>query len=473
MCLRQLCGVLAGARLPSADADAAHRAIALRALALASEAWRRAWTDAGASAASRWRGVDKLVKDGENALATARREASRLTACASAPGDAASRGVGAVAAEAAAAASATYAALVTCGARAPGAEAAQETFAAPVLRDDDDDDGDDGGGAGGGGGGGGATRDPRAWPTRVFASRALATALAPGHPTHAGTPRSRECLAPAMTLLALTAASEAASGGVGPLAAALFAHPAARALHEGATRGPGAAAATRLQRAARGEVDGTEGLNVAATREFFGVAANASDGGAPRARGAQRRRRRRRRRARRRPRRRALQSGGGLQGQRGGALRVAARVHGANGRGRARARRRAVPASRARVPRARVFCPRRKRKRKRKRKRRRRGGRVHARRERTPRARRVARRRRRRRGAMARGRVEDGRVRGARGRSRRAARVARALHSFGGAARGAKRPTARARRPAARISLSLSAARSRRRFSRARETTRR
>ena len=75
MCLRQLCGALAGARLPSADADAAHRAIALRALALASEAWRRAWTDAGASAASRWRGVDKLVKDGENALATARREA--------------------------------------------------------------------------------------------------------------------------------------------------------------------------------------------------------------------------------------------------------------------------------------------------------------------------------------------------------------------------------------------------------------
>ena len=66
MCLRQLCGVLAGARLPSADADAAHRAIALRALALASEAWRRAWTDAGASAASRWRGVDKLVKEDIN-----------------------------------------------------------------------------------------------------------------------------------------------------------------------------------------------------------------------------------------------------------------------------------------------------------------------------------------------------------------------------------------------------------------------
>jgi hypothetical protein len=191
------------------------------------------------------RGVEKLAKDGESALIALAHEATRMSTLEAAVeagvGTSRGRAMGAVAAEAAAAAAAVWAALVASGARPAGAAAFQSFFIPPALESS-------------------SLSSPAAsaaWPTRVFAQRALAALIAPGSPLAVAVSRYQGYpfvadgdLTPSLTLWALSAASDVATGGVGPLAAALFAHPALPALNEGAAAGPAAAAVTRLQVAA-------------------------------------------------------------------------------------------------------------------------------------------------------------------------------------------------------------------------------
>ena len=267
-CIRQLRGALSGAHnLPRAHVDPAPRALACRALATAAAAWLDAVTSEEytrkrqtpretpseslatndlndeASEDAGWRGLETLCKEGEAALASLASEAAVVSSEAAAVtvGSSTARAVAAVAVEAAAAAAVMWAALVASGACPPGAAALQQCFVPPVLR---------------------APTLAAAWPARVFAQRVLAALLAPGSPLYYRSLRrlksaqttpwdppavEEEDLTPALALWALAAGADAATGGVTPLAAVLFAHPSLPVLNEGAAAGAGAAAVARLQ----------------------------------------------------------------------------------------------------------------------------------------------------------------------------------------------------------------------------------
>ena len=171
--------------------------------------------------------------------------------------------------------------------------------------------------------------DPTAddWPARLFAQRALADVFFHRGASDVGRERASD-LAPAMALWATSAGADAVSGGVGPLAAALFSRPSLRVLGEGAAAGAGAESVARLQSrcAERGD-------DATSTIAFAPAGSNASRDAARRrraGRGVDARR-------------------GGISSERGGARRRAARLRGRGRRGRVSARRRRVSASRARV----------------------------------------------------------------------------------------------------------------------------
>ena len=237
-------------RSPSpASHDPAPRASVCRAVALAADAWRTAALANPARFAAT-KGAEKLARDGEAALAALANEAARCVgertasrngtrretcrrtnrvaerdATRRAPGTSAGRAIGAVVAEAARAAATVWSALVASRARPADVDAAQAHFARPELVDD-------------------PTADD--WPARLFAQRALADVFFHRGASDVGRERASD-LAPAMALWATSAGADAVSGGVGPLAAALFSRPSLRVLGEGAAAGAGAESVARLQ----------------------------------------------------------------------------------------------------------------------------------------------------------------------------------------------------------------------------------
>ena len=252
-CLRQMRAALAPGRLPSAAVDPAPLAAAARAVRVAAEAWLACARRRGKEAFKSDKGADLLAKEGEaaiDALFAAAAEAGAETRVGDAgetsesressqttelpvPGTDLARRAGIVVAEAAAAAATTYAALVASGARPEGAAETQTRFCAFLFLPRSARD----------------TRD--SWPSRVFALRALAALLVPNTWLSLETSAcsSAESLVPALAAWAATA-SDAAAGGVGPLAAALFKHPRLPRLNEGAAAGDAdaAEAVARLQR---------------------------------------------------------------------------------------------------------------------------------------------------------------------------------------------------------------------------------
>jgi hypothetical protein len=253
-CLRQMRAALAPGRLPSAARDPAPLAAAARAVRVAAEAWLACARRRGKEAFKSDKGADLLAKEGEaaiDALFAAAAEAGAETRVGDAgetsesressqttelpvPGTDLARRAGIVVAEAAAAAATTYAALVASGARPEGAAETQTRFCAFLCLPRSARD----------------TRD--SWPSRVFALRALAALLVPNTWLSLETSAcsSAESLVPALAAWAASAASDAAAGGVGPLAAALFKHPRLPRLNEGAAAGDAdaAEAVARLQR---------------------------------------------------------------------------------------------------------------------------------------------------------------------------------------------------------------------------------
>jgi hypothetical protein len=221
---------------------------------VAAEAWLACARRRGKEAFKSDKGADLLAKEGEaaiDALFAAAAEAGAETRVGDAgetsesressqttelpvPGTDLARRAGIVVAEAAAAAATTYAALVASGARPEGAAETQTRFCAFLCLPRSARD----------------TRD--SWPSRVFALRALAALLVPNTWLSLETSAcsSAESLVPALAAWAASAASDAAAGGVGPLAAALFKHPRLSRLNEGAAAGDAdaAEAVARLQR---------------------------------------------------------------------------------------------------------------------------------------------------------------------------------------------------------------------------------
>ena len=271
MCLRQLCAPLScsnkgsNCALPAASADPAARAVAVRAVGCAADAWikrRSSLNEAVLQKNGQKTHLGRLAREGEAALAALAAEAVRAREDAAdrrrssssslEDGERVAAAHGAVVAEAAEAAAWMHAALVSCGACQRGAAAAQVRFCEPELfravgagvessKGNDHARVDD------------ERYSAGCWRSRLFAQRALAALLAPGPPHLATTCATRgadETLGDALALWALGAGSDARAGSGCALASALFSHPAAMELAEGAPpSGPGAARVLRLRRA--------------------------------------------------------------------------------------------------------------------------------------------------------------------------------------------------------------------------------
>ena len=272
VCFEQLRAALAPGRCPSAARDPAPLAAAARAAGVAAKAWLACARRRGREAFAATRGADVLAREGEAAIDA---RAAAASASETQPDGAATRArlepgtrlaarAGVVVAEASAAAATVFAALVASGARPAGAAAAQARFCAFLAEPEEGTEGTEGAE--------GfaarvpnesafvsrrtrAARDPSSvsWPSRVFALRALAATLVPDTwgSLETSACASADALVPALAAWAASAVSDATSGGVGPLAAALFAHPRLPRLNEGAAAGDAdaAEAVARLQRA--------------------------------------------------------------------------------------------------------------------------------------------------------------------------------------------------------------------------------
>lgn len=260
-CLRQLRGALSITRCPLPSDDPTPLTMVCRAVGIASSSWLVRARTVGPEIFSKIKGWELLTKEGEatidtlyalakNSSISGDDESSILT-----PGTDDARRIGIVIAEAAAAAATTYAALVASGAQAVGAAATQTRFCKFLEAYV-------------------SAESMESWPSRVFTQRTLAALLVPGtylseQTCYADNP---EVFVPALSLWAASAATDVVAGGIGPLAAALFANQALSRLNEGAASGTSTAAEAieRLQSVRSGE-------ETAATRVLRGGETGAVD----------------------------------------------------------------------------------------------------------------------------------------------------------------------------------------------------
>ena len=283
-CLRQMRAALAPGRCPAAARDPAPLAAAARAVGVAAEAWLACARRRGREAFAATRGADVLAREGEaviDALAAAAAAASAsetsTTVCLE-PGTRLAARVGVVVAEASAAAATVFAALVASGAQPAGAAAAQTRFCAFISEEPDAEKclfsprAEDDSSSAAPGKSEKVSREKVSWPSRVFALRALAALLVPHTWVSLETSAcvGAEALAPALAAWAASACADGAAGGVGPLAAALFAHPRLSRLNEGAAAGD-ADAAEAVARLQHGEDEGGGETSVSVVSRDRGV----------------------------------------------------------------------------------------------------------------------------------------------------------------------------------------------------------
>ena len=231
------------------------------------------------------RGADVLAREGEAvidalaAAAAASASETSTTVCLE-PGTRLAARVGVVVAEASAAAATVFAALVASGAQPAGAAAAQTRFCAFISEEPDAEKclfspcAEDDSSSAAPGKSEKVSREKKkvSWPSRVFALRALAALLVPHTWVSLETSAcvGAEALAPALAAWAVSACADGAAGGVGPLAAALFAHPRLSRLNEGAAAGD-ADAAEAVARLQRGEDEGGGETSVSVVSRDRGV----------------------------------------------------------------------------------------------------------------------------------------------------------------------------------------------------------